>query len=139
MNGLNLILLAGSTIALAACAQVEGEPRTSAAIDTSRQCFFSNTINGYGEAPDGPNGEKRLTVSTGPKNDWLFEVIGPCIDLDFAHHIAFDLRTRTSICTGYRETLLVPSNIGARGVERCDVRMLGKLLEEDKAAEEDAG
>ncbi len=138
MNTRNLATLACPAILLAACAQVEDQPQTSASFDTGRQCFFSNTINGYADAPDGPNGEERLTVSTGPRNDWLFEVIGPCIELDFAHQIAFDLRTRSSICTGDRETLLVPSDIGSRGVERCDVRMLGKLVEEDDAGEGDA-
>ncbi len=131
--------LAGPLVLLAACTQADQEPRAMAGLDTSRQCFFTSSINGFNNAPDGPNREERLTVSTGPRDDWLFEVIGPCIELDFAEDIAFAPRTRPSLCTGDRETLLVPSTMSSRGFERCQVRLLGRLLpEEDDAAGESA-
>jgi hypothetical protein len=132
----HLAIFSVPSLLLCACTQASDQPQSIGDIDTNRQCFFSSRINGYNSAPNGPNGEKRLTVSTGPREKWLFEVIGPCVDLDFAMRIAFDLRGSSSICTGNRETLLVPSNIGSRGFDRCQARMLGKLLPQDEAATE---
>lgn len=124
-----LLPLAAIGIVTAGCAQTVEEPPSYAGVDSSRQCFFTDRINGYGTAPDGPDGEERLVVSTGPRDDWLFQVRGPCNELDFAHQIAFDTRGRSSICTGDIETLLVPSTI--RGdFDRCQVRLLGKVVEE---------
>lgn len=124
-----LLPLAVLGVAIAGCTPMDEEPMTYAGVDSSRQCFFTDRINGYGDAPDGPNGEERLIVSTGPNDDWLFEVRGACPDLDFAQQIAFDTRSRISICTGNTETLLVPSTI--RGdFDRCQVRLLGKVTDE---------
>ncbi len=116
-------------VALAGCAPMEAEPMSYAGVDTSRQCFFTDSINGYGDAPDGPNGEERLIVSTGPSDDWLFEVRGACPDIDYAQQIAFDTNSRISICTGNTETLLVPTTLG-NGLDRCQVRLLGKVTDE---------
>lgn len=130
MRKMLLPLATISTAALVAgCAPMAEEPRTYAGVDSSRQCFFTSTINGYSEAPDGPDGRERLIVSTGPNDDWLFEVWGACNDLDFAEQIAFDTNSRTNICTGNTETLLVPSSI-RDGVDRCQVRLLGKVTDE---------
>ena len=67
-------------------------------------------------------------MSTGPNDDWLFEVFGACNDLDFAQQIAFDTNSRTTIYTGNTETLLVPSTF-AGGPDRCQVRLLGKMAD----------
>jgi len=67
-------------------------------------------------------------VSTGPNDDWLFEVFGACNDLDFAQQIAFDTNSRTTIYTGNTETLLVPSTFPG-GSDRCQVRLLGKVAD----------
>ncbi len=140
MNPQSIALFAAPALLLAACTQASQPPQDIAGVDTGRQCFFSSRISGYTSAPNGPNGEKRLIVRTGPREEWLFEVVGSCIDLNFANRIAFDLRGSTSLCTGNRETLLVPSNIASRGMDRCQVRMLGKLLPQGEATtEEDAG
>lgn len=125
-----ILPLAGATL-LASCAQTGEEPPTYAGVDSSRQCFFTSQISGYGSAPDGPEGEERLVVSTGPSKDWLFQVRGPCPELDFSHQIGFDLRGRTTLCTGDIETLLVPSTIQGR-FDRCQVRLLGQVIEEDE-------
>ena len=127
-----LITLAASTavLALASCAQVEREPEAAVAFDTSRQCFFTNSINGYSDAPDGPNGEERLIIHTGPNDSWLFEAFGnSCNELDFATGVALDTGTRTSLCTGATETLIVPRPGGPP--DRCSVRLLGKVIEQE--------
>jgi hypothetical protein len=128
------ILSAAATLAaagaLASCAQTGGEPEPIAGVSTERQCFFVRQVNGYSEAPDGPNGEERLTVSTGPNDDWLLETFGACPDLDWSYNIAIDNRfAGSNLCTGETTTIIVPRT--ASGVpDRCMARVLGKLLEE---------
>lgn len=121
------LLAAPLALALGACAATAPDtPEAPLAFDTSRQCFFTSQVNGYSEAPDGPGGEERLVVHTGPNDGWLFEAFGStCQDLDFAEGVAFDQRTMPSLCTGASETLLVPRAGG--GIERCPVRLLGKI------------
>jgi len=116
-----LVLLLGACAATTA-----DEPEAPLTFDTSRQCFFASQINGYSDAPDGPGGEERLTVSTGVNDDWLFEAFGnTCRELDFAENVAFDTR-QLSLCTGTTETLLVPRG-GSGPPDRCSVRLLGKV------------
>lgn len=133
MNRLHLTLAASAlALTLGACAATTtDEPEAPVAFDTTRQCFFTSQINGFSNAPDGPNGEERLVVHTGPNDSWLFEAFGnSCNDLDFAQGVAFDPRTMTSMCTGTTETLLVPRP-GGGPAERCSVRLLGKVIEQD--------
>lgn len=124
------IALTPIALTLAACAAAPAsEPQAPLAFDTSRQCFFTSQVNGYSDAPDGPNGEERLVVHTGPHDGWLFEAFGnTCHDLDFAQGVAFDPRAMPSLCTGASETLLVPRASGGP-LERCPVRLLGKVIE----------
>lgn len=122
-------LIAAIAAASAACTQTAEPPRSIAGVDTERQCFFTRSINGYGDAPDGPEGEQRLYIDTGANDRWLFEVSGTCRDLDFAHRIALDTRGLSSVCTGNTETLLVPSAIGSQP-DRCFVRLLGKVSDQ---------
>lgn len=127
------VLLAGSlALLLGACAATSADqPEAPLAFDTSRQCFFTSQVNGYSDAPDGPGGEERLVVHTGPNDGWLFEAFGnTCSDLDFAEGVAFDRRTQPSLCIGSSETLLVP-RAGGGTLERCPVRLLGKVIEQD--------
>ena len=118
-------------LALAAtgCAQGVREPQAQVAFDTSRQCFFTSQVNGYSEAPDSPEGRERVIVHTGPRDSWLFESFGPCNELDFSQAIALDTGSRASICTGAMETIVIP-RFGGTNAERCQVRLLGKVIEE---------
>jgi hypothetical protein len=112
----------------AACAPVDYEPVPVAGLSTERQCFFTRTIDGYNEAPDGPTGD-RLYITTGPRERWLFETFGACPELDWSFQIALDTRAQTTVCTGDTATLLVPRGIGGGPADRCTVRLLGKMLE----------
>lgn len=120
-------------MAMSACVPASGdEPEAAVAFDASRQCFFASQINGYSDAPDGPNGEERLIIHTGPNDSWLFEAFGnSCRDLDFALGVALDTGTRTSLCTGATETLIVPRT--GTSPDRCSVRLLGKVIEEPRS------
>lgn len=114
--------------ALSGCARTAGEPLAAApGLSTERQCFFARQINGYSEAPDGPNGENRLTVNTGARDRWLLETYGPCPDLDWSFRVAIDTRFEgSSLCTGDIATVLVPRGISGPP-DRCTARVLGKL------------
>ncbi len=128
--------LVAAALGLAACAPMEAPEAdeydaTLANIDTSRACFFTREINGYSNAPDGPRGRERLYVRTGVREEWLLETVGSCPELDFSHQIALDTRGRTSVCTGYMETLLVPDSFGDR-IDRCQVRVLGRVIQQEE-------
>lgn len=117
-----------AVFACASCAPVDEEPAAPiAGLSTERQCFFTDQINGYGDAPDGARGN-RIRVSTGPNDRWLLETFGPCPELDWSFQIGLETRPGTSLCTGDTATLLVPQSIGDRP-DRCSVRLLGKLEE----------
>ena len=125
------IALAALGAATAACAPVEddgGMADAAPVLSSERQCFFTRQINGYGEAPEGPDGEERIYVRTGVNDRWLLEPIGVCPEIDFALRIGLDTRTMTSLCTDEITTLLVPSTIPGE-VDRCRVRVLGKVIE----------
>ncbi|GAA5048570.1 hypothetical protein GCM10023208_05880 [Erythrobacter westpacificensis] len=120
---------------LAACAPVEepaadGYDAALANLDTSRACFFTREINGYSDAPSSSARNDRLYISTGVNERWLLETYGSCPDLDFANAVGLDVRGSISVCTGQTETLLVPSTIPGE-VDRCPVRVLGRVIEDD--------
>lgn len=118
------------TFGAGACVPVEDEPaELPPNISADRQCFFVDRVNGYGDAPEGPNGRDRLYVDTGPGGEWLLETFGPCPELDWSFTIGLDTRLQSSLCTGDTATLLVPQTFG--GVpNRCTVRVLGKVVEQ---------
>lgn len=114
----------------AACAPVEDDTARTAA-SSQRDCFFLSEVNGFNNAPDGPDGEDRIYVDTGPSEIYLFETFGSCSDLRFAEGIGFDQNGPGTICRGIDVDLIVPSSIGPR---RCPVRMIRKLTPEEEAA-----
>lgn len=116
-----------AVLSSASCAPIEEEPEVIAGLSTERQCFFTRQVNGYGDAPDGPRGD-RIYIDTGPNDRWLFETFGSCPELDWAHAIALDARGPSSLCTGDTATLIVPPRLD-RTPDRCSVRLLGKMVE----------
>jgi hypothetical protein len=127
MTRATIAAASAAALACAACTPVEAEPEPIAGLSTERQCFFVSQVNGYGEAPDGPRGD-RLYVSTGVNDRWLLETFGPCTELDWSFSIVLDARPSLSLCTGDTAILLVPRSIGGRP-DRCSVRVLGKMME----------
>ena len=125
----------GAALALVACAPVE-QPganeydATLAGVDTERACFFAREINGFSDAPESHGGRDRLYISTGVSERWLLETWGSCPELDFSLAVGLDARGSTSICTGQMETLVVPSTIPDT-LDRCPVRVLGRVIEEN--------
>ena len=118
--------------ALSACARTMGEPAAApelAGASGGAECFLPSQVNGFAEAPGGPNGEGRLFVHTGARDRWLFETASACAELDFAHRIALDTRFNgTRLCVGESAILLVPR--GPSGApDRCQARLLSKAAQ----------
>ncbi len=130
-----IILSLGAVLTIVACAPVE-QPgadeydATVANVDTGRACFFTREINGFSNAPEAPEGRDRLYISTGVSERWLLETWGSCPELDFSLAVGLDARGSTSICTGQMETLVVSSSIPDT-LDRCPVRVLGRVIEEN--------
>lgn len=122
-----VLVLAGA-VACVSCAPIE-EQAEPAGLSTDRQCFFSRQINGYGDAPDGPRGD-RIYISTGVRERFLLETFGSCPELDWSHAIALDTRGPSSLCTGDTATLIVPRGLDRRP-DRCTVRVLGRMIDQD--------
>ncbi len=129
----SLTIAAAAAVAmLAGCAPYEEDPAYSAAsAEDGRDCFFLSQVNGFNDAPEGPNGEDRIYVSTGPSETYLFETFGACPDLNYSETIAFDQNGPGTICRGIDVDLIVPTSIGPR---RCPVSMIRKLTPEEEAA-----
>lgn len=130
----NLAAVATLALAVVACAPVDNpEPdqydATLANLDTSRACFFTREVNGYSNAPESSAGRERIYIDTGVNEQWLLETLGTCPELDFSQQVALDTRSATSVCTGNLENLLVPS-VTPGEVDRCAVRVLGRVIEE---------
>jgi hypothetical protein len=121
------VRLFGATLVaalVASCAQVP--PRSAASRDggAARQCFFLSQVSGYSHA-----GRNQIYVSTGPRDTYLFETLGPCPDLDYGEAIGFDPAGAGTICSGIDVDLIVPTTIGPR---RCPVSMIRKLAPDEK-------
>jgi len=110
------------------CAAYDDDPGYSSG---ARECFLPSQVSGYNNAPDSAEGREQIYVSTGPRDTYLFEMFGPCPELDFSEAIGFDTRGSTRICSGLDVTLVVPGSIGP---QRCPVRMVRKLSDAEKAA-----
>lgn len=91
---------------------------------SGKECFRLSEVSGFNQA-----GRDQITVSTGPRETWLFRTLGPCPDLDFGENIGFDQAGGGMICSGIDVDLIVPSSIGPR---RCPVAMIRKLAPGEK-------
>ncbi|MBB3034959.1 DUF6491 family protein [Alteriqipengyuania lutimaris] len=115
----------GCALALASCAPaVEEPPETLAGLDTSKQCFFTRSVRGFSNAPDGPGGRERIFVDTGVNENFVLEPVGTCLDIDFAQRVAIDSRYGPSLCTGELVDVIVPS---ATRADRCRMRVIGRV------------
>ncbi|WP_324742241.1 DUF6491 family protein [Tsuneonella sp. CC-YZS046] len=125
------LVVAGCSFALAAgCAPTADEPR-EASIADGRECFWPGDVNGFNTVRDAESGSNRIMVSAGANRRFLFETFGPCPDLNFAENIGFDQHGSGQICRGVDVTLLVP---GVTGTQRCPVRMIQRLTEDEAKA-----
>ena len=125
-------------VALAACAsvpesdaQADAEAEATAPVIVSdRSCFFTRSIRGFSEAPDGPGRAERIYVDTGQGERHVLEAHGSCPDLDFSVRIGIEARPASGVnlCTGDTATLLLPRT-GGVGPDRCLARVIGRVVD----------
>lgn len=127
MYRLSPALLSAPIVLLTACAQNYGAPTTGAkaapAAAQADQCFWLSQVSGFTDA-----GRDRIFVHTGPNDVYLFETFGPCPELNYSEQLAFEQTSPGTICRGLDVNLIVPTGIGP---QRCPVRMISKLPEEE--------
>lgn len=121
---LSATIMLGSAPFVASCAPPAQEPETLVGLDTSNQCFFTRSVQGFSDAPDGPSGQERIFVDTGVNEKFVLEPVGTCLDIDFAQQVAIDSRFGPSLCTGDLTDVIVPS---ATRADRCQMRVIGRV------------
>ncbi|MEE4206978.1 MAG: DUF6491 family protein [Erythrobacter sp.] len=129
----SLIGVAAASALVAGCAPVEESEApqdpaatTAAADQDGRACFYPRNLTGFRNAPDGPDGERRIYVDVGASDTFLFELMTDCRDLRFARSIAFDTTTGVGrVCSGLEVDVIVPDP--TLGPQRCPVTMIRRL------------
>jgi hypothetical protein len=119
---------------LSACAADEGSaPRSASAAATSpgKSCFYRSQVNGFQHVHSKARGSDAVIVTVGANQNYLFETLGPCPDIDWTETIGFDQIGPGQICQGLDVTLVVPSTIGP---QRCAVRMIRPITREEAKA-----
>ncbi len=127
---LAFVVASCSLALLAGCAPAANEPRETSLAD-GRECFWPGDVSGFNDVRDAESGSNRIMVSAGANRRYLFETFGSCPDLNFAENIGFDQHGSGQICRGVDVTLLVP---GVTGTQRCPVRMIRRLTEDEAKA-----
>lgn len=120
---LRTVAVVAAAVLVASAAPAKEAPPAGKA---PRECFQLASVSGYTHAKN-----NRVYISTGPRETYLFQTLGPCPDLDWAESIALDPATAGPICTGLDVDLIVPSTIGPH---RCPVSMIRKLAPGEKPA-----
>lgn len=123
-----LLAVSCLVVLAAGCAPAEKPGEASAAAPSGKQCFWPSQVSGFNDVRGSELGSNRIVVSVGVNDRYLFETFGSCPDLNYAENIGFDQHGPGQICRGIDVTLLVP---GVTGIQRCPVRMIRKLTDEE--------
>jgi len=91
------------------------------------QCFWTRNIEGF-SAPD----EHTVYVRASSRDIYKFDMMGPCLDVDWNQRIALVSRSGSSICTGMDAEIV--SHATGLGPQRCPVSHMHKLTPEEIAA-----
>lgn len=92
MKPYGLLLLV--PLALAACA-APGQSASNAA-PSGRDCFYSNSVNGFETL-----GDDTVRVSAGPQTEYDLKISGPtCSNITWANAVSIRTRGSPWICTG---------------------------------------
>jgi hypothetical protein len=92
----------------------------------TRQCFYASSASGFAA----PN-DKTVNIRVGVKDVYQFEMLGPCMDIDWANSIALVTRGSNFICSGMDADIVSKSTMGP---QRCPVRSVKKLTPDEIAA-----
>jgi hypothetical protein len=116
------VVLALSGLAVQTPALAQPKPKTGGA------CFYGSNADGFSAAND-----RTVYVRAGIRDVYELKLFAPCIDVDWAQHIALRSRSGDFICEGNNVDVevITPSPIGH---QRCQVTSVHKLTEADVAA-----
>ena len=114
------------SIGLAGAGQAQPVNPKPSANAGARQCFYASSANGFA-APD----DKTVNIRVGVKDVYQFEMMGPCLDIDWANSIALVSRGSSFICSGMDADIVSKSTMGP---QRCPVRSVRKLTPQELAA-----
>ena len=119
-----------AAMALALTAGAASLPVTTAAApSTPSACFWGHNVDNFAAGSD----EKTVNLRVGVRDVYQLSLFAPCIDIDWAHHIALRSRGSDWICEGNNvdAEILSPSAIGH---QRCLVTSVRKLSPAEIAA-----
>ena len=114
------------SMSLASAGQAQPVNPKPSANAAARQCFYASSANGFA-APD----EKTVNIRVGVKDVYQFEMLGPCLDINWANSIALVSRGSSFICSGMDADIVSKSTMGP---QRCPVRSMRKLSVDEIAA-----
>jgi len=122
-------LLAGAGLMIALPGLTAETPAAAAPSKASNACFYGHNADGFST-----RGDKTVYVRAGIKDVYELTLFSPCLDIDWAHHIALKSRGGDDfICEGTNVDyeILSPSVIGR---QRCEVSQVRKLTTAEIAA-----
>ena len=112
---------------LAACAAPRTDAPQSYAAGTE-QCFYNSDVRSFTDSGPGA-----VLVAVGPRDAWELTLQGGCPNVGAASSVGIVSRGQTRICAGTDAELIVP-NVSGSGSQRCLVRSVRKLTEQEAAA-----
>ncbi|MGA0604145.1 DUF6491 family protein [Caulobacter sp. KR2-114] len=123
-----LSLLAGVGLLTALPGVMAETPAAAAASKASNACFYGRNADGFSVKDD-----RTVYVRAGIKDVYQLTLFSPCIDIDWAHHIALKSHGGDFICEGTNVDyeIFSPSVIGR---QRCQVSSVRKLTADEVAA-----
>ena len=123
----HLVIPVLAVAGLAACAAPGADAPQSYA-SGGDQCFYNSDVRSFSDA--GPN---VVLVAVGARDAWELTLQNGCPSVSAASKVAIRSRGATRICAGQDAEITVP-NLSGSGSQRCLVRSVRKLTEQEAAA-----
>lgn len=125
-----VLAAAGLGTALAAACSTAPAPSRAAMAGGPRQCFLASQVNGFH-----PVDAHTVHVHVGASDVYELDIVGFCPNVRWENRIGIRSTGGGSwVCRGLDAELLVPSQFGTSGVDRCLVRAVRQLTEEQARA-----
>lgn len=124
-----LSLLAGAALMVALPGLMAETPAVAAAAKTSNACFYGHNADGFSA-----KGDRTVYVRSGIRDIYELTLFAPCLDIDWAQHIAIKSQTGNDfICEGSNAPYEIFSP-SVTGPQRCQVSAVRKLSAAEVAA-----
>lgn len=121
-------LAIGAIAGLATSAAAPGFARSpeEPAAKAARQCFWARNVNSFAS-----NDDRVVNIRVGVRDIYQLEMLGRCLDVDWANKIAIKSRGSNYICAGMDAELITPTSLGPH---RCAISKIRKLTAEEAEA-----